>query len=105
MAITAYTGIMGSGKSYEVVENVILVALLAGRRIVSNVAGLQFQDMCAYLIEKRNADPAKLGTIVQISNDQVGQDGFFPLEVKDGQVPPPSIVKPGDLIVIDECWR
>lgn len=105
MAITAYTGIMGSGKSYEVVENVILPALLAGRRIVSNVAGLQVQEMYAYLIEKFDADTAKLGTIVQIANDQVAQPGFFPVEVKDGETAPDSTVQGGDLVVIDECWR
>jgi zona occludens toxin len=105
MAINAYTGLMGSGKSYEVVENVILPALLAGRRVVTNVAGLQIQDIYAYLIEKFDADPANLGTVVQCSNEQIPVAGFFPVEVKDGEVAPPSIVQGGDLVVVDECWR
>jgi zona occludens toxin len=35
MAINAYTGLMGSGKSYEVVSSVILPAVKSGRRVVS----------------------------------------------------------------------
>jgi len=34
--INVYTGLMGSGKSYEVVSEVILTATAAGRRVVTN---------------------------------------------------------------------
>lgn len=105
MAINAYTGLMGSGKSFEVVQNVILPALVAGRRVVTNVAGLQTQEINAYLVEKFNADPAKLGTIVQVVNEQVALQTFFPVEAKDGVPTPQSVVQGGDLVVIDECWR
>jgi zona occludens toxin len=37
MAITAYIGRPGSGKSYGAVQNVILPALKAGRRVVTNI--------------------------------------------------------------------
>lgn len=37
MAVIAYTGLMGSGKSYGVVENVILPAIQAGRAVYTNV--------------------------------------------------------------------
>ena len=40
MAISAYVGVPGSGKSYEVVKSVILPAIATGRRVVSNVYGL-----------------------------------------------------------------
>ena len=43
MAIKAYTGIMGSGKTYEVVSEVIRTALAQGRRVVSNIAGLNYE--------------------------------------------------------------
>lgn len=105
MAINAYTGLMGSGKSYEVVENVILPALLAGRRVVTNVANLQQDDIFAYLVEKFGTDLVKLGQIVQVVNDDIEKPDFFPEEVKTGDVVLPSIVLPGDLVVIDECWR
>lgn len=105
MAINAYTGLMGSGKSYEVVENVILPALLAGRRVVTNVANLQQDDIFAYLVEKFGADMTKLGQIVQVVNDDIEKPEFFPQEAKDGNLALPSIVQPGDLVVVDECWR
>lgn len=105
MAIIAYTGLMGSGKSYEVVENVILPAIRAGRRVVTNVANLQQDDIKAYLVEKFEADLAKLGQIVQVSNDDIERKDFFPVEVQPGEEAPSSIVQPGDLVVVDECWR
>lgn len=37
MAITAYTGLPGSGKSYNVVENVIIPSLKQGRRVYTNI--------------------------------------------------------------------
>ena len=40
MAILAYVGIPGSGKSYEVVSSVILEHFKKGRRIVSNIVGV-----------------------------------------------------------------
>lgn len=105
MAINAYTGLMGSGKSYEVVENVILPGLLAGRRVVTNVANLQQEEIRAYLVDKFNADPAKIGEIVQVVNDDIERKDFFPVEVQPGEEVPSSVVMPGDLVVVDECWR
>lgn len=37
MTISAYVGLPGSGKSYGVVENVILPAIKAGRRVLTNI--------------------------------------------------------------------
>ena len=45
MAINAYTGLMGSGKTYEVVSSVVLPALLKGRRVVSNIEGLDYEEI------------------------------------------------------------
>jgi zona occludens toxin len=108
MAINAYVGLMGSGKTYEVVENVILPALLSGRRVVTNVAGLQVDRINEYLIKKRNASPEKLGSICVVPHAQVLLKNFFPAELVEGAtpaVPVESIVCGGDLVVIDECWR
>lgn len=38
MAIFAYTGLMGHGKSYGVVENVVLPAIQTGRHVYTNIA-------------------------------------------------------------------
>jgi zona occludens toxin len=105
MPITAYTGLMGSGKSYEVTENVILPALLEGRRVVTNVANLQQEEIRAYLIDKFDAVEADIGEIVQLTNDDIDRKDFWPVEVKEGEVAPDSVVKGGDVVVIDECWR
>lgn len=108
MAINAYTGLMGHGKSYEVVANVILLAIASGRRLVTNVSNLQIEDIYAYLIDKRDIKPELLGSIVQIQNEDIPKSNFFPVELKEGQTLedlPESVVKAGDLVVIDECWR
>lgn len=105
MPITAYTGLMGSGKSYEVVENVILPALLEGRRVVTNVANLQQEEIRAYLVDKFDAVEAEIGEIVQLTNDDIDRTDLWPIEVKEGETAPESVVKGGDVIVIDECWR
>ncbi|EEQ6526573.1 hypothetical protein BHJ67_005029, partial [Escherichia coli] len=48
MAITAYIGVPGSGKSYEVVKSVIIPAVASGRRIVSNIYGLNYEAIVQY---------------------------------------------------------
>jgi zona occludens toxin len=134
MAITAYSGLQGSGKSYEVVKNVILSNLLAGRRIVTNIYGLKDDDIKNYLVERYKIDDVgKLGQIVHVSNEDITLPYFFPWEGQDSgvplrvservspfksavdvlfnwatvpdAVPNHSIVQGGDVIVLDEVWR
>lgn len=50
MAILAYVGIPGSGKSYEVVSSVILEHFRKGRRIVSNIEGVTHQKLVDYCV-------------------------------------------------------
>lgn len=56
MAISAYVGIPGSGKSYEVVASVIIPACIAGRRIVSNIYGLATKSIYDYCVDIKKAD-------------------------------------------------
>lgn len=100
MPINAYTGLMGSGKSYEVVSSVILDALSQGRRIVSNIDGLNYEKIVDYLISKRGLEEEEIGTVVLVSNEQVKSPNFFchGTEVE-------TIVQAGDLVCIDEAWR
>lgn len=79
MAISVYTGVMGSGKSYEAVLNGVLPALKAGRRVVTNISGMSNEKCQAYLVE-RGCKAEDLGTVVVVSNDDVLQPGFFPGE-------------------------
>lgn len=102
MAINAYTGLMGSGKSYEVVSSVIVPAIIAGRRVVTNIDGIQPDLIREYCVDVHKADADTLGEIVPVTNDDVTRDGFFPDETNPSAV---SVVKPGDLVAIDEAWN
>lgn len=98
MASTAYCGVPGSGKTYEVVTEVILPALRSGRRVVSNIAGLHYEEMRAYLILEGVAEDA-IGSFEAVTKDQIGGKDFWTVEGRE------TIVKAGDLVVLDECWR
>lgn len=104
MAINAYTGLMGSGKTYEVVCNVILPAVEQGRRIVTNIEGIKIDLIHQHLAnDRKDGKTAKdFGGLVHVTNDDVHSPNFFyygkPDEVQ-------TIVKPGDLVLIDEAWR
>jgi len=103
MTISVYCGLMGSGKSFEVVSSVILPAILAGRRVITNVDGISQDKIYEYLKKKyKNSDPDKYGTIVHIRNDQITEPAFFYDEHKPEIQ---TIVQGGDLVAIDEAWR
>jgi zona occludens toxin len=102
MAIMAYTGLQGSGKSYEVVSHVIVRAVASGRRVVSNIEGLQPEAIRDYVLFLRgDASGPPLGDVVLINNDAVSAASFFPVSADDQT----SFVKAGDLVAIDEAWR
>ncbi|TGZ99347.1 zonular occludens toxin domain-containing protein [Rodentibacter pneumotropicus] len=109
MAINAYVGIPGSGKTYEVVHSVILPAFLAGRRIVTNIEGIDESKFIDY-VEKQNEtrkehnqiDTSRLGKIIQVEDDDVLKSEFFPYKGSNDEE---TIAKNGDLICIDEIWR
>jgi zona occludens toxin len=102
MAINAYTGLMGTGKSFEVVASVIVPAIKAGRRVVTNIDGIQPQAIYDYLVNVKNCDVDTLGHVVPVTNDDINKPGFFPDETKPDQS---SIVQPGDMVAVDECWN
>ncbi len=85
MPIVAYVGKPRSGKSYGVVENVIIPALKAGRTVKTNIP-----LRVGYL-----SDDFPLGKIIQFSpKEPLEKEGFFD----------PGL-DPGILWVIDEAWR
>lgn len=102
MAINAYVGVPGSGKSYEVVKSVILPAFLSGRRIVTNIEGVKEQNFIDYAVNKLKSNPDDLGSIVKVNDSDVLRDNFFPFK---GCGENETIAKFGDLICIDEVWR
>ena len=79
MAINVYTGLMGSGKSYEVVASVIVPAIEKGRRIVTNIDGINEKEIHKYILKKNpDQDENKLGKIIQINNDDIPTPDFLP---------------------------
>lgn len=102
MAINAYVGLQGSGKSFEFVSGPMLDAVAAGRRVVTNVAGINQQLVHDYLVEKRGCVPDKLGAIVHITNARISEPQFFPDEEKPELE---TVVQGGDLVAVDEAWR
>lgn len=100
MPINAYTGLMGSGKSYECVSSVIVPAVKAGRRVVTNVDGIDSDAIRALCQDKYGIAPERLGSVVHCKNEDVGKADFLPYgENVD------TFCQPGDLICIDEAWR
>lgn len=106
MPLNVYTGLMRSGKSYEVVSEVIVPAIRAGRRVVTNVDGISEEKIHEYLKKKYPEDDhSKYGQIVHVNNGQVFDDQFFPYYDDDKTAHTDTTVQPGDLVAIDEAWR
>lgn len=100
MPINCYTGLMGSGKSYECVSSVIVPAIKAGRRVVTNVDGIDSDAIRAYCIDKFKSKEEDLGTVVHCKNDDVHRHDFLPFgEDVD------TFCQAGDMVCIDEAWR
>lgn len=103
MSLKAYVGRMGSGKTYEVASVVIYKALASGRRVVSNIAGL---DIEAYkdLMLAEGIPEECIGQLVQVSHDDVLKPEFWRTD-KDEAEGVQSFIQPGDLVALDEIWR
>ncbi|RYY01725.1 MAG: Zonular occludens toxin [Gammaproteobacteria bacterium] len=104
MTINAYTGLVGTGKTYECVKSVILPAVLSGRNVITNIDGIDNDAIRSFLSEKHSVSVEKLGHIKSVSNDDVLKPGFFPTDYSSS-TPEPSVVAPGDLVCIDEAWK
>lgn len=125
---------MGSGKTYEVVSEIIVKALSRGRRVVSNIAGLDIDAIKGLLVDS-GVPESQIGELIQIDHEQVLSPYFWrsdqPIEAKpaepvkftmwgkarqrvvyeatpEGQgaaVPADYFIQPGDLVALDEIWR
>lgn len=108
MAINAYVGVPGSGKTYEVVSSVILPAFLNGRRIITNIEGISQDNFLDYIDEQNKSkkernriDYSSLGTIIKVNDEDVLKPNFVPYKASLNE----TIAKNGDLICLDEIWR
>ncbi|WP_089166477.1 zonular occludens toxin domain-containing protein [Caballeronia sordidicola] len=107
MAINAYCGIMGSGKSYEVVQGPLLDAIAKGRRVVTNVDGINEDAIHDFLEKADRGGGGDFGAVVHVRTEDLLVPGFFPVEVESasGAVITPGFIQPGDLLVVDEAWK
>jgi zona occludens toxin (predicted ATPase) len=102
---------MGSGKTYEVVSVVILAALASGRRVVSNIAGLNYAEFCRILQTEKNLVPDRVGKLISVSHDAVLEPSFWRTDdnfKRKGEMlaaDEEPFIEPGDLLVLDEVWR
>lgn len=111
MAINAFGGGPGSGKTYGVIEHVILPAIAKGRFIITNIEGLNEEAIYEYVAENFYKEKIIcIGHIRHCSRSAPEGEDFFPGEdALDKPVPVPSpdlaCVTGGDLVVIDEATR
>lgn len=85
MAIHAYTGLPGGGKTYSVVEFVVLPALRTGRRIVTNLP----------------LNLERVRELYPVANVEVIDPALW--LAKSAHRSPLDDVRPGDLLIIDEA--
>lgn len=82
MALNLYCGKPGSGKSYSVVEYVVIPALLKGRHVVTNI-------------------PLQGELLMEVYGGKVTQLDLDALDHPEL----PSLIPNGAVAVIDECWN
>ncbi|WP_001018315.1 zonular occludens toxin domain-containing protein, partial [Escherichia coli] len=71
MAISLYIGKQGSGKSYEIVKSVIIPAIAKGRRVVTNVYGLNEAGIHDYCIRhKLCTSDITMGAVIPVDNER-----------------------------------
>ncbi|EHG3460613.1 hypothetical protein JZC40_004363 [Salmonella enterica subsp. enterica serovar Moero] len=105
MAISGYIGLPGSGKSFECVSNVLLPAVQAGRRVVTNIIGVNPDVIYDYCVDTLNLDRASLGVVVVVDSKTMKQRDFFPYKNDNDETVTDTFCQPGDLIMADEAWR
>lgn len=103
MSIKAYVGLPRAGKSYEVVVNVIIPAIAQGRRVVSNIAGLNFDAIKTILFSDGLLE-SQIGSLVSVSHDEVVSPFFWRTDT-DAARGVDAFIQPGDLVALDEIWR
>jgi len=104
MAIKAYIGLQGHGKTYEVVSVVIYNAIKQGRRVISNIAGLNLAEFHR-LIKEDNPSAENLGTIVNVAHEAVLNADFWLTDATIETERNEYQIQRGDLVVLDEIWR
>lgn len=113
MPITANVGLMGSGKTFDAVREKIVTGVSQGRRVVTNIEGINPDAIYDYVERKLRIPASAMGEVVGVEIDRPSKPGFFPCRVHPANHPTDAnrvddtdtVVKGGDLVVIDEARR
>ena len=90
MSLIIILGRPGGGKSYTAMEEYILPALNAGRRVLHNIAGM--------------ADGTKFGAAPLFPGVRITDDSEIVFTAEDELKRSPRFVRGGDLVVMDEFY-
>lgn len=111
MPINAFGGGPGTGKTYGVMEHVILPAIAKGRFIITNIEGLNFDEIYEYVAKEfYKGKIICIGHIRRCDRNAPEEESFFPgVDALDKATPVPLPDAPnvcgGDLVVVDEATR
>lgn len=101
MAIDLYFGNQGTGKTYQVVTVAIKEAINQGRRVCTNIRGINRDAIVEFLKVENKDDGRSYGEVVIFENSQEKEPDFYPTE-KDYKT---TFLKGGDLYVVDEAYK
>ena len=74
MPVNVYGGGTGSGKSYQVVSQIIVPQLAKGRRIMTTIRGVKYERICEYLAETEGLLPDQLGKLAGLLRQRLRQE-------------------------------
>jgi zona occludens toxin len=113
MPIVANVGLPGSGKTFDAVREKVITGVVQGRRVVTNIEGINPDRIYDYVERKYGIPADRMGEVVPVHLDRPGQPNFFPHSIHPADHPTDphrvndtdTVVKGGDLVVIDEARR
>ncbi len=95
MPVEAYTGLMGDGKTYEVVKSVVVPAIARGQRVVTNIRGLNADAIGKHL----SIPPGRVTQLIkEFHIDEAYAANFYPSEGKED-----GVLEWGAFNIIDEA--
>jgi zona occludens toxin len=121
MSISVIQGLPGSGKSHQAAKYILVPSFSSGRRILTNIKGINEQNLIEYcedehykkyeILKKTGGQipPPKFGQVILINDKNISDPNFFPVlhDVDNEEVidDSKSFVKSGDVIIIDEAGQ
>lgn len=96
--LTVYLGVMGSGKSYEIVSNFIVPALTRGQVVATNIYGLNIDALNKHI----GRDISHLVVTLPAATDELLKREHWPEPNDPDKV---STIPRGAVLALDECYK